>query len=61
MMLYGTECWMRKSQQEHNLSVAVVRMLCWMLGHLRKDNIRIGSITEKVGVPPFRKIWYNHG
>jgi hypothetical protein len=66
-MLYGTECWAVKSQQEHKLSVAEMRMLRWMSGHTRLDRIRNECIREKVGVAPIeekmvesRLRWFGH-
>ena len=66
-MLYGTECWAIKSQQEQKLSVAEMRMLRWMSGHTRLDRIRNECIREKIGVAPIeekmvksRLRWFGH-
>ena len=36
-LLYGTECWLLKSQHETQVSVAKMRMLRWMSGKTRHD------------------------
>lgn len=36
-MLYGTECWAIKSQKEHKIRVAEIRILHWASGHTRED------------------------
>lgn len=45
-MLYGTECWETKCQQEHKLSIVEIRILCWVSGHTRRDKI---MNEEKMG------------
>jgi len=66
-LLYGTECWTVKSQHKHQVSVAEMRMLCWMSGKTRHDRIRNDTIREKVGVAPVveklvenRHRWFGH-
>ena len=49
-MLYGTECWAVKSQQENKLNVAVMMMLRWMSGHAIHGRIRNECIRERIGV-----------
>ena len=51
-ILYGTECWMIKSQQENKLNVAEMRQLYRISGHTRQDRIKNECIREKVGVVP---------
>ena len=46
-MLYGTECWAVKSQQENQVSVAEMGMLRWMSGKTRLDRIRNDTIRER--------------
>ena len=50
IILYETECWVRTSQQEHELNVLEMRMLHWMSRHTRQDQIKNKCIIEKVGV-----------
>ena len=66
-MLYGSECWALKGQQEQKMGVAEMRMLRWMSGHTRKDKLRNGYIRGKVGVAPIeekmtetRLRWFGH-
>ncbi|KAH1190117.1 Craniofacial development protein 2 [Glycine max] len=66
-ILYGTECWMVKSQHETKVGVAEMRMLRWMCGKTRQDKIRNGAIRERVGVAPIvekmvenRLRWFGH-
>ena len=41
-MLYGAECWPTKRRHVQQLSVAEMRMLCWIYGHTRR-----GSSSER--------------
>jgi len=66
-MLYGSECWAVKGQQEHKMGVAEMRMLRWMSGHTRKDKIRNDCVRKKVGVADIgekmtetRLRWFGH-
>ena len=66
-MLYGSECWALKGQQEQKMGVTEMRMLRWMSGHTRKDKLRNGYIRGKVGVAPIeekmtetRLRWFGH-
>jgi len=55
-MLYGTECWAVKSQHESQVSVAEMRMLCWMNGKTRHDRIGSDTIRESGGSTYSRKV-----
>ena len=55
--MYGAETWALKKAQEKKLEVAEMRMLRWMCGVTKMDNIRnerirgttkVGEITQKV-------------
>jgi len=48
-MLYGTKCWMVKSQHKNKVSVAEITTLCWMCGKTRRDKIRNDDIRESRG------------
>lgn len=39
-VLYGSEYWAAKDQHIHKMSAAEMRMLKWMCGNTRLDNIR---------------------
>jgi acetone carboxylase gamma subunit len=49
-MMYGTECLATKGQHVQKMSVAEMRMLCWICGHTRKDQIRNDDIRDRLGV-----------
>ena len=66
-MLYGSECWALKGQQEKKLGVAEMRMLRWMSGYTRLDKIRNEYIRNEIGVAPIeakmvetRLRWFGH-
>jgi len=46
-MLFGTECWTVKSQQDNKLNVADIIMLHWMSRHTRQSRINNESLREK--------------
>jgi hypothetical protein len=52
VIMYGAECWATKGQHVQKMSVAEMRMLCWICGHTRKDRIRNDNIMDKLGVAP---------
>jgi hypothetical protein len=55
-MLYGTKCWAVKNQHRNKISVAEMRMLCWMCDKTRHD--RVAPIVEKIGENRLR--WFGH-
>jgi Reverse transcriptase (RNA-dependent DNA polymerase) len=66
-MLYGSECWALKGQQEKKLGVAEMRMLRWMCGYTRLDKKRNEYIRNEIGVAPIeakmvenRLRWFGH-
>ena len=66
-MLYGSECWPTKRSEIHRLMVVEMRMIRWMYGYTRLDQIRNEIIKEKIEVTPIqdkmRKIrlrWLSH-
>ena len=54
-MLYGAECWPTKRRHVQQLSVAEMRMLRWMCGHTRRDQVRNEGIRGRVGVAPIEE------
>jgi hypothetical protein len=66
-MLYGAECWPTKRRHVQQLSVAEMRMLRWICGHTRRDQVRNDDIRERLGVVPVEEklvqhhlIWFGH-
>jgi len=56
-MLYSVQCWAVKSQQENQVSVKEMRMLCWMSGgKSRRDIIRTDTIRERGDTTYCRKV-----
>ncbi|XVF47947.1 hypothetical protein PTKIN_Ptkin03bG0150400 [Pterospermum kingtungense] len=49
-LLYGSDCWAVKRQDEHKMSVAEMRMLRWMCGKTRKDRVRNETIQADLKV-----------
>lgn len=48
-MLYGTECWVVKSQQ-HKLNVPEMTILRWMSRHIGQDRIENEYFRNTLGV-----------
>ena len=44
-----------KNQHENKLSVAEMRVLCWICGKTRRDMTRNDNISESVGAAPIIK------
>jgi hypothetical protein len=49
------------------MSVAEMRMLRWMCGHTKRDQIRNNNIRDKLGVTPIQELlvqyclrWFDH-
>ncbi|XP_039276063.1 uncharacterized protein LOC120349649 [Nilaparvata lugens] len=66
-MLYGSECWPLKKQQEDRLHSAEMKMLRWAGGVTRLDHIRNTHVRGSFRVAPvYEKImegrlrWYGH-
>jgi hypothetical protein len=39
-MMYDVECYTTKGQHISKMSIAEIRMLCWICGHTKRDQIR---------------------
>ena len=66
-MLYGSECWPVKKDDERALEVTEMKMLRWSVGVTRKDRIRNETIRASLGVRNIaekiqgrRLQWYGH-
>ena len=49
-MLYGSECWAMKKEDERAMEVTEMKMLRWSIGITRKDRIRNDTIRGSLGV-----------
>ena len=49
-LLYCTECWAIKRHHVQKMSVAEMRMLCWMCVNTKRDKVRNEDIHTKLGV-----------
>jgi exonuclease III len=66
-MLYGSECWALRRQEEQRLHVAEMKMLRWAAGVTRLDKIRNEYVRGSLKVAPVgekaresRLRWYGH-
>jgi hypothetical protein len=59
-MLYGVECWPTKRRHVLQLSVTEMRMLRWICGHTRRDQVRNDDIRERIGVAPVEEKLMQH-
>ena len=66
-MLYGAECCPTKRRHVQQISVAEMRMLRWICGHIRMDRVRNDDIRDRLGVAPIeeklvqhRLRWFGH-
>jgi hypothetical protein len=57
-MLYGTESWTVKNHHENKISLAEMRMFCWMCGKTRQDKIRNANHRERIGVALIVERWW---
>jgi hypothetical protein len=58
-MLYGAECWPTRRHVQQ-LSIAEMRMLRWICGHIRRDRVRNDDIRERLGMTPVEKKLVQH-
>jgi hypothetical protein len=59
-MMYGAECWATKGQHIQKMSVAEMRMLCWICGHTRWDRIKNDDIRDELGIASIQKKLIQH-
>jgi hypothetical protein len=66
-ILYRAEYWHTKRRHVQQLSVGEMRMLRWICGHIRRDQVRNVDIRERLGVAPVedklvqhRLRWFGH-
>jgi hypothetical protein len=49
-MMYEAEFRATKGQHTQKMSVAEMRMLCWIYDHTKRNQIRNADIRDKLGV-----------
>jgi hypothetical protein len=59
-ILYEAECWPTKRRHVQQLSVGEMRMLQWICGHTRRDQVRNDDICERLGVAPVQEKFVQH-
>jgi hypothetical protein len=59
-MLYGAECCPTKRRHAQQLSVVEMRMLRWICGHTRRDQVWNDDIRERLGVAPVEEKLVQH-
>jgi hypothetical protein len=59
-MLYGAEYWSTKRRHVQQLSVAEMRMLQWICGNTRRDQVQNDDICERLGVALVEEILVQH-
>ena len=66
-MVYGSECWALRKQEEQRLHTTEMKMLRWSQGKTRKDRINNETIRGNAKVAPINSVlaqkrlsWYGH-
>ena len=66
-MVYGSECWALRKQEEQRLHTTEMKMLRWSQGKTRKDIIKNETIRGNAKVTPINSVltqkrlsWYGH-
>ena len=66
-MVYGSECWALRKQEEQRLHTTEMKMLRWSQGKTRKDRIMNETIRGIARVTPIKSVlaqkrlsWYGH-
>ena len=66
-MVYGSECWALRKQEEQRLHTTEMKMLRWSQGRTRKDRIKNETIRGIARVTPIKSVltqkrlsWYGH-
>ena len=66
-MVYGSECWALRKQEEQRLHTTEMKMLRWSQGKTRKDRIKNETIRGNAKVTPINSVltqkrlsWYGH-
>ena len=66
-MVYGSECWAQRKQEEQRLHTTEMKMLRWSQGKTRKDRIKNEPIRGIARATPIKSVltqkrlsWYGH-
>ena len=66
-MVYGSECWALRKQEEQRLHTTEMKMLRWSQGKTRKERIKNETIRGNAKVTPINSVltqkrlsWYGH-
>ena len=66
-MVYGSECWAMRKQEEQRKHTTEMKMLRWSQGKTRKDRIKIETTRGIARVAPINSVltqkrlsWYGH-
>ena len=66
-IVYGSECWALRKQEEQRLHTTEMKMLRWSQGKTRKDRIKNETIRGNAKVTPTNSVltqkrlsWYGH-
>ena len=66
-MVYGSECWALRKQEEQRLHTTEMKMLRWSQGKIIKDRIKNETIRGNAKVTPINSVqtqkrlsWYRH-
>ena len=66
-MVYGSECWAVRKKKERKLHKTEMRMLRWVKGKMRIDNVRNVDIWKKARMYPMAEFlrekrlrWFGH-
>ena len=66
-MVYRSECWALRKQEEQRLHAAEMKMLSWSQGKTRKDRIKKETIRGIAKMTPIKSVltqkrlsWYGH-
>ena len=55
-MVYGSECWVLRKQEEQRLHTTEMKMLMWSQGNTRKDSIKNETIRGNAKVTPINSV-----
>ena len=67
VLCYGADCWTLKTEDERNMQITAMRMLCVICGKTLRDSISNETICEMIGVEKIQEFlreerlhWFRH-